>query len=212
MKSMGTSSRRDDQIASYSSKGPTTYDHVVKPDIVAPGNHVVSLDAHASTLDNEFARNDVAGNYSNQDYFVLSGTSMATPAASGAVALLLQQHSSLTPDQVKARLMKTAYKTFPTSSTATDTTTGQTYTSYYDLFTVGAGYLDLGAALATNDLASPTVASALSPTAVANSSTGRVSLSNGNATVASSLVVWGTTWVWGSSVVWGRNDSGRSRA
>ena len=37
-----TAARRD-QMASYSSKGPTTYDHVVKPDIVAPGNAIVSL-------------------------------------------------------------------------------------------------------------------------------------------------------------------------
>ncbi len=60
MKSMGSYSRTDDQIASYSSKGPTTYDHVVKPDIVAPGNLVVSLDAHASTLDSEYPGNEVA--------------------------------------------------------------------------------------------------------------------------------------------------------
>ena len=35
--------RNDDKIASYSSKGPTLLDHVVKPDLVAPGNNVVSL-------------------------------------------------------------------------------------------------------------------------------------------------------------------------
>ena len=152
MKSMGTYSRTDDQIASYSSKGPTTYDHVVKPDLVADGNLVVSLDAPGSKLEAEFPGNEVAGTSSVKDYFTLSGTSMAAPAVAGAVALLLQKNPSLTPDQIKARLMKTAYKTFPTSSTATDTTTGQTYTSFYDLFTVGAGYMDLGAALANSDL------------------------------------------------------------
>jgi len=210
MKSAGTYTRTDDQIASYSSKGPTTYDHVVKPDVVAPGNMVVSLDAHGSTLEAEYPGNEVAGNHTSHDYFSLSGTSMATPAVAGGVALLLQQNPALTPDQIKARLMKTAYKTFPTSTTATDPTTGQTYTSYYDLFTVGAGYVDLAAAMSSNDLTPLTVGAALSPSATFNASTGTVTLSNGNSTVASSSVVWGTSVVWGSSVVWGTNVSGSS--
>jgi serine protease AprX len=196
MKSVGTYSRTDDQIASYSSKGPTTYDHVVKPDVVAPGNMVVSLDAHGSTLEAEYPGNEVAGNHTSHDYFSLSGTSMATSAVAGGVALLLQQNPALTPDQIKARLMKTAYKTFPTS--------------YYDLFTVGAGYVDLAAALASNDLTPSTVGAALSPSATFNASSGTVTLSNGNSTVASSSVVWGTSVVWGSSVVWGTNVSGSS--
>jgi serine protease AprX len=43
MQTMGTLSRADDQIATYSSKGPTPCDHVVKPDMVAPGNRILSL-------------------------------------------------------------------------------------------------------------------------------------------------------------------------
>src|SRR5216683_7615531 len=43
MNTMGTPSRTDDVITTYSSKGPTFYDNYVKPDIVAPGNRVVSL-------------------------------------------------------------------------------------------------------------------------------------------------------------------------
>ena len=38
----------DDNVASYSSKGPTLIDHIVKPDIVAPGNSVVSVLASTS--------------------------------------------------------------------------------------------------------------------------------------------------------------------
>src|SRR5947199_1336089 len=79
-------------------------------------------------------------------YFELSGTRMATGVVSGAVADLLQAHPTLTPDQVKARLMKTASKSFPTSSSVYDPTSGITYTSQYDIFTVGAGYDDLAAA------------------------------------------------------------------
>jgi serine protease AprX len=106
--------------------------------------------------------------------------------------------------------MKTAYKTFPVSSTATDPTTGQTYTSYYDIFTVGAGYVDVQAALNNNDLAPATVGAALSPTAVYNAGTGTVTLSNGNTAIAGSSVVWGTSVLWGTSVVWGTNVSGSS--
>src|SRR5258708_38649456 len=94
--------------------------------------------------------------------FTLSGTSMATPVVSGAAALLLQKQPSLTPDQVKARLMKTAYKGSAPNSTYVDPTTGMSYTEQNDIFTVGAGYLDLQAALLNTDLStglakSPTV-------------------------------------------------------
>src|ERR1700676_3075209 len=91
MKAMNTYSRTDDQKASFSSKGPTTYDHVVKPDLVAAGNSVVSLAAPGATLETTYPRALVAGIDGTDEYFTLSGTSMATPAVSGAVALMLQQ-------------------------------------------------------------------------------------------------------------------------
>src|SRR6185436_3946874 len=69
---------------------------------------------------------------------------------------------ALTPDQVKALLMKTASKTFPLYSSYTDPTTGVTYNSQYDVFTIGAGYLDVQAALSSTDLSSGV---AKSPTA-----------------------------------------------
>ena len=133
MKSMGTPTREDDQIASYSSKGPTLIDHIAKPDIVAPGNKVVSiLAAPGAFLATHFTANTVPQNCytasgatsGSMAYFALSGTSMATPVVSGAAAILLQQHPLLTPDQVKARLMKTATKSFPPLSTVTDPATG----------------------------------------------------------------------------------------
>ena len=43
MRDMSTVNRSDDQIATYSSKGPAIIDHVVKPDLVAPGNQIISL-------------------------------------------------------------------------------------------------------------------------------------------------------------------------
>ena len=44
MNTVFTATINDDIIASYSSKGPSFIDHVVKPDIVAPGNLVTSLE------------------------------------------------------------------------------------------------------------------------------------------------------------------------
>src|SRR5207247_1473527 len=57
MKSMGTYANTDDLIASYSSKGPTYIDLTAKPEVVAPGNLVVSLRAPGSTLEQEFPAN-----------------------------------------------------------------------------------------------------------------------------------------------------------
>src|SRR5215469_11394442 len=161
MKPMGTPTRVDDLIASYSSKGPTAVDAIAKPDIVAPGNLLVSLEAPGSTLYNSYPANRVPDSYymnggtsaPSASYFTLSGTSMATGVVSGVVADLLQKSPSLNPDQVKARLMKTAWKSLPAYSSVTDPTTGLTYTDQYDVFTVGAGYLDIEAALSNTDLA-----------------------------------------------------------
>ena len=61
MKTMGTYSRSDDLIASYSSKGPTLIDHIVKPDLVAPGNRVVSLHASTATLPSQASRRTPSG-------------------------------------------------------------------------------------------------------------------------------------------------------
>ena len=110
---------------------------------------------------------------------------------SGAAALLLQQHPQLTPDQVKARLMKTASKNFPMTSITTDPATGITYTSQYDIFTVGAGYLDVWAALNNSDLLPGT---APSPAATYNPLTKTVSLA---------AAWWGDSVLWGDSMVWG---------
>jgi serine protease AprX len=221
MKPMGTPERTDDLIASYSSKGPTVLDHVVKPDVVAPGNLLVSTETGNTTLYNTELNNRVpysayiyGGSASpSKFYFELSGTSMATGVVSGAVADLLQAHPVLTPDQVKARLMKTASKTFPTTSSVYDPATGITYTSQYDIFTVGAGYVDLAAALASSDLSSGT---AMSPIAVYDSNTGNVRLTSDSSSIWgasqtwSGPAVWGSSQFTGSSIMWGATTSSGS--
>ncbi len=219
MKTNGTYSAIDDTIASYSSKGPTGFDHIVKPDLVAPGNRVLSDTNMAAVLPTYFPTNIALLSYYetvgignttlSPQYFTMSGTSMATPVVSGAAALLLQQNPHLKPDQVKARLMKTASKAFPVSSSVIDPLTGVTYTSYYDIFTIGAGYLNIASALANNDLA---VGSALSPSAKYDGNSGDVYLIYGTGVVWGSGAAWGNTVVWGTSVfvngtavIWGDN-------
>lgn len=83
-------------IAAFSSRGPTR-DGRIKPDIVAPGTNIVSTRSHHLS-----GGRHGWGEYSplTADYLVNGGTSMATPLATGAVALLrqfLRQHGRRNP-------------------------------------------------------------------------------------------------------------------
>lgn len=201
--STGSTSQSAEVMTSYTSKGPTTYDHVLKPDIMAPGNNIVSLSAAGATLEADYPFELVNGNDGQPDYFTLSGTSMATPVVSGAVALLLQQNSNLTPDQVKARLMRNTYAAFPNSTSITVTALNETFIEYYDPFSVGSGLLNLQPALSDSKLAPSNVGAALSPSVVYNPTSGTVSLVDGNSTVPASSVVWGSSKAWSFSNIWG---------
>jgi serine protease AprX len=200
-----TPTRVDDQIASYSSKGPTTLDHICKPDLVAPGNRQVSLRVAGSTLDTTYPQYEIAptSGTGTAMYYELSGTSMATPIVSGAVALILEQNPAMTPDQVKARLMKTAWKGFGQYTYSHDSL-GNLYNNEYDLFTYGAGYLDINAALGNTDLATGV---ALSDTAVLNANgTVTVETTTPDSNFTGDSVVWGaTSTLFAQSVVWGSN-------
>jgi len=96
----GTIDPSDDEVAAYSSKGPARYEIVVKPDVVAPGTKIVSLEAQNSYLSSTYPQWHIAGSGKNA-YMRLTGTSMATAVVSGGVALLLNAQPSLKPAQVK---------------------------------------------------------------------------------------------------------------
>jgi serine protease AprX len=105
----GTAGPRDDSIAKWSSRGPTAFDGIAKPDLVAPGRRIVGLRAAGSMIDTLYpSRRVTAKGTVSAQYFTMSGTSMAAAIVSGAAALYLERHPSATPRQVKAQLTATA--------------------------------------------------------------------------------------------------------
>jgi serine protease AprX len=99
----GSANPAGDTIASWSSRG-TTQDGLQKPDVYAPGAHIVSVLAPNSVFSTS-CPTCVVG---NGQYIQTSGTSMAAPAIAGLVADLLQIHPNWTPDQVKGDLTSPA--------------------------------------------------------------------------------------------------------
>ncbi len=95
----GTADPSNDTIASWSSQG-TTQDGVQKPDVYAPGAHIVSVLAPNS----EFANSNCGCLVASNQYIQTSGTSMAAPMIAGLAADLLQVHPNWTPDQIKGDL------------------------------------------------------------------------------------------------------------
>ncbi|HYM26064.1 MAG TPA: S8 family serine peptidase, partial [Vicinamibacterales bacterium] len=124
----GTVGRGDDIVAPYSSSGPTWYDGFAKPDILANGHRLVSNASRGQYLYTNYPQFAVDANHLR-----LSGTSMATAVATGAVADLLQAsrtangypaRPSLTPNAVKAILQYTAFSmTNPATGAAYDALT-----------------------------------------------------------------------------------------
>jgi serine protease AprX len=97
----------DDVAAPWSAYG-YTLDGFAKPDVGAPGRHLVGPAPSASTM-----ATDLVGltRVTAPGYMWMSGTSFAAPVVSGAAALILTKNPNLTPDQVKGALMYTAAPT-----------------------------------------------------------------------------------------------------
>jgi subtilisin family serine protease len=80
-----------DSIADFSSKGPRSTDALLKPEITAPGQGVVS-----------------AAMGQGDQGVKMSGTSMASPHIAGVIALLKQLHPQLSSQQLKSLLLGSA--------------------------------------------------------------------------------------------------------
>jgi serine protease AprX len=103
--SRNTDIRTDDTVADFTNRGNATR----HPDVLASGRSVVSLRDPGSYIDRTYPTALLSTTVDPaQRYFRGSGTSQAAAVVSGAVALLLEQRPTLTPDQVKRLLMATA--------------------------------------------------------------------------------------------------------
>ncbi|GGJ78510.1 hypothetical protein GCM10010123_05590 [Pilimelia anulata] len=193
--SKGTTSRLDDSVADFSTKGSANR----HADLLASGRSVVSLRAPGSKVDNENPAARVADKNGTQRLFRGSGTSQAAAVVSGSVALLLEKRPTLTPDQIKKVLVDSADRVSGDSTAA------------------GAGQLDIGGATLLSTLNNTSVGS-LTATQRHTAATGMGSLelSRGTAHVvnpetAQELVgerdIFGNPWVPAKWTVASRNGT-----
>ncbi|GAB3414505.1 S8 family peptidase [Flindersiella endophytica] len=87
-----------DELAEFSSRGPSPGDSGLKPDLTAPGVGIVAARAEGTEI----------GTPVDDAYTSLDGTSMATPHVAGAAALLVQQHPDWTAQELKSALTSSA--------------------------------------------------------------------------------------------------------
>jgi hypothetical protein len=116
---MNTVNRSDDGIASYSSRGPRRDNgdsdplNEMKPDVTAPGTNIIQAEACVTTGGcNNFLGGDASTNgYTGRG----SGTSYATPAVSGVLALMLEVNPDMDPLLAREILRQTATRMGPAS-------------------------------------------------------------------------------------------------
>jgi len=109
---LNTVNRSDDTIASYSSRGPRKDNgdgnplNELLPEVSAPGTNIVQAEGCVSSGGcNNFLGGDASDNtYTGRG----SGTSYATPAVTGVIALVIEANGNLTPLQIKEVLKQTA--------------------------------------------------------------------------------------------------------
>jgi serine protease AprX len=119
-----TAATTDDFLASFSSAG-TTGDGFVKPELLAPGRKIAALLPAGTTL----GAAAPAANIVASGYATMSGTSFSAPQVAGAAALLLQQHPTWTPDQVKWVLGQTAHPVTGVATGALDLAAAMNFTA-----------------------------------------------------------------------------------
>ena len=121
-------------LTDFSSAGPTPFDLLLKPDIAAPGEAILSSVPRASS--------DYPGAFASW-----AGTSMAAPAVTGVVALMRERHPAWTPAQIRAALIDSAVPSYADSNATVEASPLRT----------GGGFVDAAGAVAPGVLADPPV-------------------------------------------------------
>jgi serine protease AprX len=166
----------NDRVAISSGRGPTRFDLLAKPDLVAPGVNIVSMAAKGSRLFNDYPGLRVAGSSGRPEYFMLSGTSMASPVVAGAAALLLRTNHAVSVNALKVSLQFTA-RILPE----------------VDVLTQGAGAVNISGAL--------TLADAINPNVEHGTNWIRRRLTAANHDAAGNSMVWGRRIIYGDRFV-----------
>jgi uncharacterized protein (TIGR03437 family) len=136
-----------DELAGFSSVGPSTGTSAIKPDLVAVGGSFLNNSGEVYTAAETY---DLQGEvYSSSGFAAIDGTSASAPLAAGAAAMVKQQHPSWSVAQVRSALINNSVQ-----SVSTDDASSGGFLSV-DIQSFGAGLLDAGAAVNATVTASP---------------------------------------------------------
>lgn len=94
-------------LSTFSSKGPRA-DYVIKPNVTAPGNRIISS---LSSFDTNYqtGNTDITNTFGTNIYGKDQGTSMAAPVVTGIIALWLQANPLLSTNNVKSIIANNSY-------------------------------------------------------------------------------------------------------
>ena len=122
-----------DRMSYFSSRGPdASVPDVIKPDVTAPGVAIFAAWMTPGALPAS----------SQPEYNVIQGTSMSSPHAAGAAALVRALHPDWTPAQVQSALMTTAFQS-PDGGKEVQPVVKEDHLTPADPFDIGAGRVDL---------------------------------------------------------------------